>query len=402
MKVLIVLTYYHPHVSGLTIYVQRLAAALADRGHEVTVLTSRYDRSLPQEETIEGVHVVRGPVLFRVSKGVIMPSFPWRAWRLIRAHDVVSIHLPQFEASLLALLARLAHRPAVLTYHCDLQLPKGWFNRIVDRVVFGSNYLAGHLAQGTVAYTEDFAQHSPFLSRFLDKVRVVPPPVIMPAPDPGAVEAFRARHVLGSGEGRRPVVGMAARLATEKGVEVLIGAMPRLLQEFPRLKVLFAGQYQDVMGEEAYYARLTPMIEALGDEHWEFLGILKQEEMPPFYAACDVLVVPSLNSTESFGLVQVEAMLCGTPSIASDLPGVRQPPRMTGMGEVTAIGDSHALAEAIARVIRDPAGYSRPRRTIEDMFSLDRTVSGYESLFDTLIHDGVWERQQLEVQEPNA
>ncbi len=381
MKVLLVLTYYHPHVSGLTIYVKRLATTLAQRGHLVTVLTSRYDHALPLVEVLDGVRVIRVPVLFRVSKGVIMPSFPFRAWKLIRSHDVVSIHLPQFEASILAGLGRLAGRPVVLTYHCDLQLPHGWFNRIVDRVVFASNYVAGHTAQAAVAYTQDFAEHSNFLSRFLRKVRVIPPPVIMPPPDPAEVEAFRARHDL---EGR-PVVGMAARLATEKGVEVLIGAMPRLLERFPRLKVLFAGQYEDVMGEEAYYRHLMPLIEALGPEHWEFLGVLSQAQMPAFFAACDVLVVPSLNSTESFGLVQVEAMLCGTPSIASNLPGVRQPPRMTGMGEVTPIGDPAALAEAIARVVAEPGLYARPRHEIEEAFSLEQTVTGYEALFAELV-----------------
>jgi glycosyltransferase involved in cell wall biosynthesis len=381
VKVLLVLTYYHPHVSGLTIYAKRLATALAWRGHEVTVLTSRYDRSLPAEEVIDGVRVIRAPVLFRISKGVIMPTFPLLAWRLIREHDVVSVHLPQLEASLLAILARLACRPVALTYHCDLQLPHGWFNRVVDRVVFVSNYLAGRVAHAAVAYTEDFARHSRFLSRFLDKVHVIPPPVIMLAPNPAQLASFEKQHDLDG----RPVVGMAARLATEKGVEVLIEAMPRLLEVFPRLKVLFAGQYQDVMGEEAYYQRLIPHIQALGKEHWEFLGILGQEEMSPFYAACDVLVVPSLNSTESFGLVQVEAMLCGTPSIASNLPGVRQPPRMTGMGKVTPIGDSGALAEAIIEIIQDPAGYHQPRRLIEETFSLERTVSGYEDLFQTLL-----------------
>ncbi|MEJ2734768.1 MAG: glycosyltransferase family 4 protein [Anaerolineae bacterium] len=389
MKVLLVLTYYHPHVSGLTIYVQRLATALARRGHQVTVLTSRYDPALQAEEEIDGVRVVRAPVLFRVSKGVIMPSFPLLAWRLIREHDVVSVHLPQFEASLLGLLGRLAGRPVVLTYHCDLQLPKGWFNRIVDKVVFVSNYLAGHLAQAAVAYTQDFAEHSHFLSRFLSKVQVIPPPVIMPAPEPEAVEAFRADHDLAD----RPVVGMAARLATEKGVEVLIEAMPHLLEVSPRLKVLFAGQYEDVMGEEAYYQRLMPLIEQLGAEHWEFLGMLTQAQMPAFFAACDVLVVPSLNSTESFGLVQVEAMLCGTPSIASNLPGVRQPPRMTGMGEVTPIGDSEALAEAILRILQQPDDYVRPRGLIEDAFSLGRTVSGYEALFEAL-EDGQTQASQ--------
>ena len=395
MKVLLVLTYYHPHVSGLTIYVQRLATSLAQRGHQVTVLTSHYDRALPAEERIDGVRVVRVPVLFRLSKGVIMPTFPFLAWRLIRQHDVVSIHLPQFEASLLGLLGRLAGRPVVLTYHCDLQLPKGWFNRIVDKVVFVSNYVAGRLAQAAVAYTQDFAEHSHFLSRFLDKVRVIPPPVIMPAPDPAEVDAFRAEHDLAD----RQVVGMAARLATEKGVEVLIEAMPRLLEVFPRLKVLFAGQYEEVMGEEAYYRRLMPLIEALGPEHWEFLGVLNQDQMPPFFAACNVLVVPSLNSTESFGLVQVEAMLCGTPSIASNLPGVRQPPIMTGMGEVTPIGDPAALAEAITRIIGQPDDYLKPRSFINDIFSLDRTVSGYEELFEDLLSERAQTEKQTEVRE---
>jgi glycosyltransferase involved in cell wall biosynthesis len=395
VKVLLVLTYYHPHVSGLTIYVKRLAQSLARRGHQVTVLTSRYDPALPGDEVIDGVRVVRVPVVFRVSKGVIMPAFPFLAWRLIRQHDVVSVHLPQFEASLLGLLGRLAGRPVVLTYHCDLQLPRGWFNRVVDRVVFVSNYVAGHLAQAAVAYTEDFARHSHFLSLFLEKVHVIPPPVIMPTPDAPAVEAFEAAHDLAG----RPVVGMAARLATEKGVEVLIEAMPRLLEVFPRLKVLFAGQYKEVMGEEAYYARLMPEIEALGPEHWSFLGILNQEEMPRFYAACDVLVVPSLNSTESFGLVQVEAMLCGTPSIASNLPGVRQPPRMTGMGEVTPIGDAGALAEAIIRIVQNPDDYRRPRRQIEDAFSLERTVNGYEGLFEALVTGKAWDGQPVEAGE---
>jgi len=385
MKVLLVLTYYHPHVSGLTIYVKRLATTLTQRGHTVTVLTSRYDPALPAEELIDGVRVVRAPVQLRISKGVIMASFPLIAWRLIREHDVLSVHLPQLEASLLALLGRMARRPVTLTYHCDLQLPRGWFNRVVDKVVFVSNYLAGRLAHAAVAYTQDFAEHSHFLSRFLNKVRVIPPPVVMPEADPKAVEAFKTAHDLVD----RPVVGMAARLATEKGVEVLIQAMPRLLEAFPRLKVLFAGQYEDVMGEEAYYHRLMPMIERLGPEHWEFLGLLTQEDMPPFFSACDALVVPSLNSTESFGLVQVEAMLCGTPSVASNLPGVRQPPLMTGMGEVTPIGDPAELAEAIIRIMRQPDRYGRPRCDIEDTFSLERTVSGYESLFYDLLPEQV-------------
>ena len=110
MKILFVLTYYRPHVSGLTIYVERLAKALAERGHQVTVLTSHFAKQLPYEEVQGGVRIVRVPVAFRFNKGVFMPGFLAAAWREMRAHDVVSIHLPQVEAAPAALLARLAGR----------------------------------------------------------------------------------------------------------------------------------------------------------------------------------------------------------------------------------------------------------------------------------------------------
>jgi len=90
LRILIVLTYYRPHTSGLTIYAERLARGLAARGHQVTVLTSRFNRSRPIEALEDGVRVVRAPVLFRVSKGVIMPTFGWLATQLVREHDVVS------------------------------------------------------------------------------------------------------------------------------------------------------------------------------------------------------------------------------------------------------------------------------------------------------------------------
>ena len=383
MKILIALTYYRPHTSGLTIYVERLARALADRGHTVTVLTSRYDRTLPREEHLHGVDVIRAPVALRVSKGVIMPTIGLIATRLARAHDVLSLHLPQFDASGIALRGRLMKKPVVLTYHSDLMLPPGAFNRFVDKVVFLSNVAAARLSDAISAYTQDFAEHSPFLSRYLGKVRVIPPPVHVHTPAPAEVEAFRARW---NPDGRR-VIGMATRLAAEKGVEYLLDALPRVREVFPNTRVLFAGQHQSVLGEEGYARRLAPLIEREGDG-WTFLGNLDQREIASFFSSLDVLVVPSINSTETFGLVQVEGMLLGAPAIASDLPGVRQPVRMTGMGEVVPIRDSAALAEAILRVLRDRGRYLRPRGEIEALFSTQRTAERYEQLFEELLAAG--------------
>jgi glycosyltransferase involved in cell wall biosynthesis len=299
-------------------------------------------------------------VLFRVSKGVIMPTFGWLATRLVREHDVVSLHLPQFDAAGVAARGRLMGRPTVLTYHSDLKLPPGPFNWLVNQVVHVMNRLAGLFSDRVVAYTRDFADHSPFLRTFRRKIAVIPPPVELPEVGPAPVAAFAKAHDL---DGRGPVIGMAARLAAEKGVEVLLHALPRVLEVYPGARVLFAGQHRDVMGEEAYARRLEPSFRRHG-EHWTFLGLLDPRQMAAFYPNLDCVVVPSLNSTETFGLVQVEAMLCGVPSIASDLPGVRQPVLQTGMGEVVPVGDSQALAEAIIRVVGDRVSYVRPRGEI--------------------------------------
>ena len=381
MRILIVLTYYRPHISGLTIYAERLARGLAARGHQVTVLTSRFDRSCPIEALEDGVRVVRAPVLFRVSKGVIMPTFGWLATQLVREHDVVSLHLPQFDAAGVAARGRLMGKPTTLTYHCDLRLPPSPFNWLVNQVVHVMNRLAGLFSDRVIAYTQDFADHSPFLRAFHDKLEVVPPPVELPEVGPGAVAAFAKMHNL---DGSGPVIGMAARLAAEKGVEVLLDALPRVLEVYPEARVLFAGQYQDVLGEEAYARRLAPLFRQY-EEHWEFVGVLNPLQMAAFYPNLDVIVVPSLNSTESFGLVQVEAMLCGTPSIASDLPGVRQPVLQAGMGEVAPIGDSEGLAEAILRVVRNHADYVRPREEIAERWNTERTAAEYEALFERLL-----------------
>lgn len=380
MKVLFVLTYYRPHVSGLTIYVERLARALAERGHTVTILTSHYNPDLAFEEVLDGVRVVRVPVLFRFNKGVAMPGFAAAAWREIRAHNVVSVHLPQVEAALITGLARLAGRPPILTYHCDLQMPPVWYGPLVDRLTLVNNVAAGKMADKIVAYTEDFAAHSPFLSRFRaeGKVEVILPPVVIPEPDRDGVQALKDRFGLNG----HCVVGFAARFAYEKGAGYLINAIPSLLEEAPNLRVLFAGPYKDVIGE-TIWQDMQPLIRQY-EPYLTFLGTLSPAEMADFFAACDVVTVASINNTESFGLVQVESFMCGTPVVATDLPGVRQPVKMTGMGEIVPVADAEALAEGILKVLRNREAYiKKPRAEIKEQFALERTVDSYERLFES-------------------
>jgi len=380
MKILEVLTYYRPWVSGLTIYVERLSHALVEQGHEVTVLTSQYDPSLPRNEIMHGVNVVRVPVAFRISKGVIMPGFGPMAWKLARQTDVMHLHLPQFDAPGLATRGRMLRKPVVLTYHCDLQLPVGFFNKVVDKVVQFQNQMAGKLADVVATYTRDYAMHSPYLSRFVDrKLVIIPPPITLDPASDETVKAFREKHALGN----RPIIGISARLAAEKGVEVLLHALPRVLEKYPDLLVLHAGPYKNILGEEDYANRLAPLFEQY-EAHYKLLGTLQGGELTAFYRNLDVLCICSLNSTESFGLVQIEAMRNGVPVAACNLPGVRQPVTMTGMGEVTAIGDSDALAKALIRILDERERYIRTPELISASFDPAQTASEYIRIFEAL------------------
>jgi glycosyltransferase involved in cell wall biosynthesis len=379
MKILTVLTYYRPHTSGLTIYAERLARAFVQRGHEVTVMTTQFDRTLPREEIVDGVRVVRVPVLFRVSKGVIAPTFGLVATKLVWQHDVVQMHLPQFDAPGVALRGRLFGKPAVLTYHCDLNLPSGRFNRLVNAVVNFQNNLAGLLADRIVTYTRDYAEHSPYLMRYKKKLRTFLPPVELPAAEKKAIAAFAEKHHVTE---RKPVIGMATRFAAEKGVEILLDALPKILEKYPQAQVLFAGQYQDVLSEQAYADRLMPRIKEYEKSgHWTFLGILNPEEMAAYYPALDALVVPSLNATEAFGLVQIEAMLNNVPCVASALPGVRQPVLMHEMGEIAAIGSADELAAGLLKIFADKEKYRCNTAALARTYDPDSVAAEYEKMF---------------------
>lgn len=380
MKILVALTYYRPHVSGLTIYVERLARSLAARGHNVTVLTSQYERKLPRRETLDGVRVVRMPVALRVSKGVIMPTIGLEATRQVPAHDVVSLHLPQLDATGIAVRARVFGKPVVTTYHSDLILPPGLLNRVAQTVSDLGNDAVAALSDVLVAYTDDFARHSRYLSKYLSKVEVIPPPVEMALPAPEAVAAFRERFKL---DGAGPVIAVAGRVAAEKGVEYLLEALPRVAARYPQVRVLHAGP-REAIGEADYLKRMDALIAKQGDRY-TFVGTLNQQQMAALFTASDVHVLPSINNTETFGLVQIEAALCGTPTVASALPGVRMPTQMTSMGRTAPPRDPAALAEAILDVLDHRAQYVRPREPIAEQFAPMTTAARYEEIFRRLL-----------------
>ena len=381
MRVLITSTYFHPYSSGLSVYALRLARGLAELGHEVCVLTSQYDPKLAPEETLAGFRVVRVKVGTKLSKGVLMPGFHTQAKKWIAWADVVNVHMPQFESVVIARLAKRAKKPLVVTYHCDLVMSGGWFSRLAGWVTTQLGKWTLKQAQVIVQNTLDYAENSAVLKPYLEKVVEVPTPVDSLDPVPEEAKSFRLRFGLMESD---KVLGLAGRVASEKGYEYLAQALPLVWQKYPSARVVHAGSWKGVIGEETYLAKVEQMIQCFGDK-WKSLGFLSDEDFMRFFAACDLLVFSSLNATESFGIVQIEALSQGTPVVASDLPGVRQPVFRTGIGRIVPVRDAESLAKGIISVLEEGPGARKVPEAYLGQFEQKKVAERYQEIYSSMV-----------------
>lgn len=374
LRILIFLLYYFPHRTGLTIYVQRIAEELVRRGHEVTVITARYTNSLPRDEDMHnGVRVIRLWAPIRISRGMIMPAFPWAAYLAMRQSDIVSIHTPMLETALVSIIAKLVNINIISTHHGDLILPKDrWFNRFIQRTMFlFYKFMAKHAAQ-LVGYSQDYAENSYYLKPFLNKTTLIYPPIHMPPPRPERVAELRAQWQ----QHGAPIIGYAGRFVEEKRPDLAIKALEIINQTYPNARLVFAGEY-DIPYENTW-ERQQPLVQQY-QKQLIFLGLLPDpQDLADFYAACDVLVLPS--DTECFALTQVESMLSGTPVVMTNIPGGRVPVTVTGMGRLAEAGNAQSIGEAVIEVLKNPAQYRKSREHIENCFSFKETVDQYERL----------------------
>ena len=366
MKVLILLTYYYPHWTGLTQYAVRLAEGLAHKSYRVKVVTTKHESGLKEEEIINGVQVVRKPVLLRISRAFISPGLILSLINQIKAVDRIIVYLPFSESIIVSVICRIFNKKLYLIHNGDLVLPTGIVNRLIEKAYYVSTYLSMLFANAVIIQTADYAQNSPLLARFEHKWRVILP-------------LYKKNKSKSEKEiTSNTTIGFAGRFVEEKGFDILLQAIPLIITKIPHAKFLFAGDTN--IPYENFFSKNSELI-SKNQKYLQLKGRLNEQQMQHFYRICRVFVIPSRS--DCFPSVGVEAMLAGLPLVVTDIPGARMQVKMTGMGVLVPSVNSAALAEAIIKVLKNKERYVSPKikKRVQELFDYEKTLRAYETLF---------------------
>jgi rhamnosyl/mannosyltransferase len=357
--------FYPPTTGGVEQHMRLLCAGLA-RHIDVSVLVP--SRALRRtEEWIDGIEVIRVPEVGRYLSAPFCPTMPAELRRL--APGVVHLHFPNPTGDLGYLLSG-CRAPVVMTYHADIvrQWPVLWLYRPVFRRL-------GRHVKRVIVSSELYLGSSRVLSRHREKCVVIPygidpTPFTLRQGEAETVERLRQEH------GRRLVLFLGV-LRSYKGLRILLQAMTRVDGH-----LLIAGR--------GHRARLEALAGRLGvGDRITLLGEVSDTQRRLLLHACDVLVLPSLDRSEAFGIVQLEAMVCGKPVVSSNLPtGVRLVNQHERTGLLVTPGDPGALGSALSRLLDDEAlrttlgqaARARVEREFTAGAMVERTLAVYEEV----------------------
>ncbi len=367
MKVLQINKYFYPYTGGVEQVVYDICSALNDKV-DMNVLVAN-DGFHKVTETINGTKILRSPSLGNYFSMPIAPLFPIEMKKF--EADILHFHFPFPLGDMSYLLAKPKGK-TILTWHSDiirqkniLKLYKPFllsFLKRVDRIVTTS---------------PNMIEYSDFLKRFEHKCHVIPLGV-----DPkrfelnieikDKVENLKRRY-------QKPLIFFMGRLIYYKGVQFLIEAMKDI-----DAHLIIGGS-----------GPLRPELEALAAKNdithkITFEGFIKDKDLPAYYHASDLFVLPSVEASEAFGIVQLEAQVCGKPVVSTNLPtGVPYANKDGITGLIVPPKDSASLSRAIRTLLEDDdlrrkLGFTARERVLKE-FTVEKMGQRYLNLYENLI-----------------
>jgi phosphatidylinositol alpha-mannosyltransferase len=339
MRIALVSPYDFPYPGGVTQHIYYLDKHFREMGHQVKIIAPCAGTEL--EPLANNVVVTTNRVIsipFSGSNARIpySPAVNWRVKRALHAEDFDIVHAHEPMTLPVPVMA-LSHSRAVNvgTFHAyrDRHLIYQYGRRIFQPFF---DKLDGKIAVSEAARDT--------VARYFGGEYVIIPNGI----DFERFAGDQVRPIEQFADGR-PTILFVGRLEPRKGFRYLLRAFPYVKEEFPQARLVVVGAYErDEMADHLHYVREHHLTGV------KFVGRVSDEDLPRYYRACDVFCAPS-TGFESFGIVLLEAMAAGKPTVATNIPGYRDLLEDGREGFLAERKSEKPLAAALIRLLRDPA-----------------------------------------------
>ncbi|MEO6104723.1 MAG: glycosyltransferase [Pseudoxanthomonas sp.] len=359
LRVLHIGKFYAPQRGGIERHVQDLAEWQVQRDIDSQVLVHQAPGHWRSErDRINGVSIERVGCIAAPLYAPISPTFPWRLAAMIRRQRPQLLHLHLPNPSCFALLASPAARrlPWVVHWHADISPDaQDWRLHVAYRLYRPFEQAVLRRAAAIIVTSQAYRDASVALKPWLSKTTVVPLG-IGPMTGSSAPASAEGESPWPAGDGLKLLA--VGRLSYYKGFDTLLDALALLRDRgdvpVPRLLLIGDGEHGPRLREHA--RRLN-----LSDTIVRFAGGVDNDVLQTAYASADLFVLPSLDRSEAFGLVLLEAMRAGLPVVASAIAGSGVGHVVTDSvnGDLVTPGDAVALADALARMTRESARRQR-------------------------------------------
>jgi len=352
-------------------------------GHQVKVITS--SRGKPPgkyREWIDGIEVIRHPERFHILEAPIIPQIALHA--LFENYDVLHIHgmTPTITDLSLILGKMFRRKSVVLTYHFDAETVEyGFLGQFASKVYAHVIRLIVKLADKIVATSKGYADTSLVLRSISSKITIIPCGVDL------SKFAFHQKgdenvemNCINS-ECNQKVL-YVGKLCWYKGIEYLIQAMKIVTKTVRNVQLI-------IVGDGPQRDKLSSLVNEVGlNNYVSFMGWAPEDSLHEYYQMADLLVLPSFSRRESFGIVLLEAMACGKPVIASNIPGPSSIIKNDKCGLLVHPKDSSSLADAIITLLvaddkRKKMG-TYARNFVGANYDWDNIAAMYEAIYNQM------------------
>ncbi|HSW96458.1 MAG TPA: glycosyltransferase family 4 protein [Candidatus Saccharimonadales bacterium] len=387
MKIIIVIPYFYPSIGGLQNYALNIAKGLQKLQHEVIIITTNHKEKKYLIETIENLKVYRLPISFVISNTPINIKWFNYIYTIIEKEkpDIVNGHTPvPFIAEVAAFVTKIKKIPFVMTYQNDLIKDNIALKMIIGFYYFLFGIPALNISTKIIASSQYYVKNSEYLKKYQKKIEIISPGVHLEEFSESSLNKNKLKNIIKQYTDKKILlfIGQLDKTHEHKGLSYLITSLVDMRKKNEQIHLLVIGKGNNIQK----YKGLVTQLQLVNNV--TFVGFVSDDDLPYYYNKADIVVLPSYNKSEGFGMVLIEAGASKKPVVASAIGGIPYVVKDGVTGFLTKPKDSTSLYKAILTILNDNALSKKMGNNnykwVQENFTWDKQIEKTNILFKNL------------------